>query len=219
MTNILNKYWKRANLAACILAIVPYIRFIGVNGSLAKNKINRKSDIDFLIFTKQSRIWTCRFFCIILLKTFGLKTSKNKNSCLICLNRFQSENNLEILPHEYYTAYNYSSTIPIFDIDNLYKQFLKQNQWMRKFIKFPKITAKIVKINSFVNYIRIFLEWVLNSQIGSWFEKKVKLYQIKKIINNPLIASQKGVVIVNSDMVCFHPKSKGKINIYSIEKM
>lgn len=218
MKNIIKKYWQKANFAASILSIVPYIRFIGVNGSLAKNKINRKSDIDFLIFTKNSRIWTCRFFCIILLKLFGLKTGKNRSKYLICLNRFQCESYLEIIPHEYYTAYNYSSTTPIFDINNLFYKFKKENKWMIRYVKFPEISAQKIKCNLFTHKTRIFFEWILNSSVGNWFEKKLKTYQVSKIIKNPLITPGEGVIIVNDNMVCFHPKSKGKKIIYSIKK-
>ncbi len=40
-----------------------------------------------------------------------------------------------------------------------------------------------------------------------------KNYQFKKIKSSPLIQKDKGIVIVNDKMICFHPKSKSKLVI------
>ncbi len=216
LTKLEKKYWDKAQKAARFLQVVPFVRLIGVNGSLAQGKINARSDIDILIIAKSSRIWTCRFFSIILMKFAGLKTSKNRTAGQICLNRFITDKSLCIVPYDYYHARDHSSMVPIYD-KNLYYKYKLENRWMKQYIKWPKITKRLIKESKALKKCRNFLEWFLSGSLGNWLENLAKKYQIKKIKNNSLIIPNKGIIIANDKTVCFHPISKSKLVIREID--
>jgi hypothetical protein len=115
---------------------IPFIKFIGVTGSLSSYFYNKDEDIDLFIICEDNRVWLTRFFNVIILKILNVYVN-NKNPLIkICPNIYISESTLS-WPKEkrnFYTAHEIAMMQPIYDRDNFYLKFLVNNSWIRDFL-------------------------------------------------------------------------------------
>ena len=102
----------------------PFVRFVGISGSLSKGYADSKSDFDFFIVTAQNRLWICRTFLHLFKKMTFLLGQQNK----FCMNYFIDTNNLEIEEKNQYTAIELSSLIPVSGYD-IFKKIENVNKW------------------------------------------------------------------------------------------
>ena len=81
---------QRAQTYLSSLERVPVIQFIGLSGSLAMDSAKENDDIDLFIISADRRMWTARFFSIILAYIMGLKRRRGTRSDKdkVCLNLF-----------------------------------------------------------------------------------------------------------------------------------
>ena len=203
--HLLEKRWERALRIAKFLQLAPFIRMIGVNGSMTKGKITENSDIDFLIVSKVCRIWTNRFFITFLTHITGKRRYGQKIAGRICLNRYHTDDFLEIFPHDEYHGKVFSKLFPVLDLENFYERYKKANSWMSSYgfqdNDFPK-----VKPSRFLGVIRKFFEWVLSGRFGDYVEKKLGKWQKKRILKDiRTIKAPKGRVRISDKELCFHP--------------
>lgn len=206
MTNLEKKYWQIAQKASYFLQLSPFLKMVGINGSLARHCITKESDIDFIVISEKGRIWTCRFFVTAIITVLGLKRHGKKVAGRICLNRFITTESLVLFPYNEYHAKVYSLTVPTID-QNIYQKFVSENCWMTNYTDTKKINPMLVKKNIFFKFISKILELILNKNFGSIIEIFLKNYQIKKIKKHPLTINNKGLIIANDSMLCFHPTS------------
>lgn len=199
-------YWKRARRVAWLLQVVPFVRMIGVNGSLTTNDLKPISDIDFLIITKQGRIWTGRFLVTLLTHLTGQRRYGQKIAGRICLNRYQTDDFLDIQPHNEYHAKVFSSLVAIFDADFIYQKYIATNQWMQKFnCYFPAGDFKLVN-NFLLGSARAVGERILETKFGDWLEKKLRYYQKNRILKDTRYqAASPGRIRISEQELCFHP--------------
>ncbi|MBI2263390.1 nucleotidyltransferase domain-containing protein [Candidatus Berkelbacteria bacterium] len=203
-------YWRKARWVAWLLQIVPYIRLIGVNGSLTTNELKPASDIDFLIITKPGRIFTCRFLVTLLVHFTGQRRYGQKVAGRICLNRYQASSFLDIQPHNEYHAKVFSSLVPIFDADSVYQKYVVVNQWMKKFnFRFPARNFKLVN-NFLLGSVRGAGEMILDVSIGDWLENKLRYYQKNRILRDARYqTAPPGKIRISDKELCFHPLKGG----------
>lgn len=195
-------YLNRAKRAAFYLQFAPFVRAVFLTGSLARGEAGRDSDIDFFIVTKKGRIWTCRFLVTVIIEMMGIRRTDEKISGRICLNRYQSEDYLEIEPHNSYHQNDYSQIMPLVDEDDdIYTRYKKANGWIKNFKnhqknyikKWPKSVAKIS-------------EKILSGKFGDFLEKKSKKYQKNRIFADPrTAASPPGKIRATDKVLAFHP--------------
>jgi predicted nucleotidyltransferase len=206
MKNFQKIYLRRAKIVAWLLQSAPFIRMVGLNGSLATGKAKEYSDIDFLIITKKDRIWTNRAFVTFMTHLTGLRRYSNKISGRICLNRYQTEDFVEIFPHNEYHARCFAFLVPLVDIDNTYNRYVKKNQWMRSLGYPVKISKNNFEENIILKSIRHLFEKILKGKCGNWMEIKLKNFQKRKILSDPrTLESPKGRVRISDKELCFHP--------------
>lgn len=53
---------KVAQKKAKFIAKFPFVKAIGVSGSLSKGYYDNESDIDFFVITESNKLWLCRTF-------------------------------------------------------------------------------------------------------------------------------------------------------------
>lgn len=209
---IQNKYLRIARLSAFILQLTPFVRMIGLNGSLARNKASSDSDIDFLIITQPGHIWTCRFLSMALMFVSGLKRYKNRVAGRVCLNLYQTEDHLKLTCHNQYLATNYAHTLPLWQANGLFSKFMASNPWIEKYGE--SFYYKNYKSNLFERIlsavfllIRSVLEIILTVvSIGGWIEKLLKKYQINRIKKDPrTLKSKDGEIFITDCELRFHP--------------
>ena len=119
-----------------VLRTLPFIKFIGITGSLAMKNADFDSDIDLLIITKRNTLWTSRLLVFFLLKFKEIpvrryfdKEVKNK----LCLNMWLDETDLVWGDRNLFSAHEIAQVIPIFNKDKTYERFIFSNSWIFDF--------------------------------------------------------------------------------------
>src|SRR3989344_7552776 len=130
------KYLQKANIAANILRIIPWVKLVGISGGLAMGNVSKKDDIDLFIITEKNRIWLSRFFAIFILHIFRRKVSDSKRevSGKICLNLLLDTDNLVQKNQDIYTAHEVLQMKVCWERDDIYHKFLSSNEWVFKFL-------------------------------------------------------------------------------------
>lgn len=184
--------WKKAQKAARWLEIIPFIRFVGVTNSLSLDNSNQNSDIDFFIITKKNRLWITRIITVLLLDILRLNKNKKIISNRICLGFFIDESYLNLIKlldsnDDFYFTYWIANINPILD-KKIYYQFIKKNdQILKNLPNYDIKSAKYVlrhhqlKRNSFLDNTAKFFEFLLNKKIGDFLEKKLYIFQKRRI--------------------------------------
>lgn len=163
----------KAKERAAFIAKFPYVRAVGVSGSLSKGYYDNDSDIDFFVITTPSKLWITRTFLMLYKKIFLLNSRK-----YFCINYFMSQNSLEIEEKNRFTATEIKTLIP-FQGKTILTEFYKKNEWVSD--TFWNMNPTLdgipeVKKNIFVHCI----ESVLNTRFGDWMDNTFKKITIKK---------------------------------------
>lgn len=109
-----------------IIAKFPFVRFVGISGSLSKGYADEKTDFDFFIITSKNRLWIARTFLHLFKKiTFLFNREK-----YFCMNYFIDETQMEIEDKNIFVQFELATLLPVYN-QNLYLQFIEQNQWVR----------------------------------------------------------------------------------------
>jgi len=120
------------------LKLIPWLRMIGLSGTLAMENSDANDDIDFLIIASSGRLWLTRFFLILLLELFGTRRkpgqlgAKNK----ICPNIFLDEETLEIPKNQrnLFTAHEICQIKVLWEKKGMFEKFLNENCWVENFL-------------------------------------------------------------------------------------
>jgi len=123
---------KKNKYAFKILEKLPWVKFMGITGSVAAYNADEDADIDIFVITQHNRVWLTRgFFTIILKIILGNYVSKG-----IDPNIFIDENKLE-WPKDrqnLYTANEIIRMYPIVSKENIYFKFISKNSWVRNYL-------------------------------------------------------------------------------------
>lgn len=131
---ISEKKLEKARKAAKILSLIPFIKMVGVTGSLAMKNADKFDDLDMLIITKQGTLWTTRLLSYLLLKMFNLnvrKPGKSNQNDELCLNMWLDEIDLVWSKRErnIYSAHEILQITPLINKEKSYEKFVASNKW------------------------------------------------------------------------------------------
>ena len=201
MTDLDQKFIKKAERWARWCGRLPGVRAIFLSGSVAEGRATENSDIDFFIIAKHGQIWTARFFVFLFLKIANQLASEKKHAFRICPNHFITDNELEIREKDAYSAKLFSHNFPLYDPDRLFLNFVEKNAtWVRKFReKFPDVPppgfgTSHKKPGLFAKLI----------------ENILAAIQIIKIRHNPDYHLPGAKIILEENELRFHPDPKNK---------
>ncbi len=210
------KLLNRAMLAVKILSLAPFIRMVGLTGSLARGEANHNSDIDFIIIAKTDRIWTTRIFAIGLMMLTGLKRTNQKIAGQVCLNLFHTTEHLTIsyqdhLADKYWLAKDHTHLMPLLNSNHIFQDFVKANSWVNKYgQKFcyqnfqNSLIDKISLI--FLGAVRLILEFLYDLILNDWGENWFRQIQTDRINRDPRTKnSPKGAIFISDFELRFHP--------------
>lgn len=143
----------------------PYVRGIGISGSVSKNFADDSADIDYFIITKSNRLWISRTILCLFIK---IPLVKNRRR-YYCMNYFVDEASLTIEEKNIYTATELYTLIPVAGNGSLEK-FFKHNDWASIYLpnhKFPVIKKEI---NYPDPWVKRAIEYLFNNKIGNWLD-------------------------------------------------
>lgn len=209
-------FLRRAILSARLLRLVPFVRLIALNGSLVRGRENENSDIDFLIIAKAGRLYTARFFSIVVIAlTTWRRSDQDANPAgKICLNCFLNSIDPDISPKNPKSrrkvAESNKHLVTLVDRGGYEQKFLSRNKWMDRFAVdgedySNKLRKKLVPRGP-SKPINLF-EPILSGCIGDFIERKLMNYQIKRIKRGVRRGDE---TLATIDEVRLHPRKSNK---------
>jgi len=183
------KRWMRAVRVAALLQYLPFVRMVGLNGSMVTGTFRPESDIDFLVVAEIGHLYTCRLFVTGFVTLCGLRHRPGHEVGTICLNRYITTGSLDIAEHSAYYARGFHNLIPLTDA-GVYKDYIQANQWMADFGYPLQVHTPVREGRSVVQRIFEGVCWLAPGLEG-WLAR----YQQRRILSSPH-AQQVGVKIV-----------------------
>lgn len=144
---------------AALIANFPFVRGVFISGSLSKNYMTPKSDIDFFIITEPGRLWLCRAFLTLFKKIFLLNSYRN-----FCINYFVDTNSLALPDNNIFTANEIASLLPMYNY-NMYLNFMQLNNWYKNYYPNILLRAEQFVIKPFL--VKKLAEAIFNNNFGN----------------------------------------------------
>jgi hypothetical protein len=126
----------KAHKIGKLIAKFPFVKFVGISGSLSKGHANQQTDFDFFIITASNTLWICRTILHLFKKTTFLFRKQH----WFCMNYFIDENHLTLEEKNMFTQVELSTLIPLNNY-SLYTYLLLKNDLPN----ISKIESKISK--------------------------------------------------------------------------
>lgn len=169
--------WPLAVSYARWLACLPFIRMVAVTGALAvHNAASPTDDLDYLIVTTPDRVWTARAFAVLLVRLARFRHAQ------VCPNYVLAETALVQQRQDLFIAHEITQMVPLYGLD-LYIQFRQQNNWVETHLPNAQGAFRSeneVKPGVLWHSIKRLMEWVLISDVGTWFENWEKQRKLKR---------------------------------------
>jgi hypothetical protein len=115
---------QRAAHYGRILGRLPFIRMVGLTGSLAVANCDDAADLDYMLVAAHGRVWTARAFALL----FGRATAIFGHT--LCPNLIISEQVLEWPQRDLYSARELCQMVPIFG-GEVYSRLRQANAWIK----------------------------------------------------------------------------------------
>ncbi len=132
------KKFKIAKRVANWLKFIPTIKMVAITGALAMNNAHQDDDIDLLIVSQKNRLWLTRLMTVLLTEIIACRRhpADREFKDKICLNMFLDEAHLAVPKKEQdlFLAHEVCQLKPIWEKDGIYQKFIKENQWVRRFL-------------------------------------------------------------------------------------
>lgn len=166
--------WQSAEHYARWIARLPFVRMVAVTGSLAANNPLADADIDYLIVTRDDRLWLCRLFVL------GVVRWAARRGIELCPNYFLAERALALAERDVYTARELAQMRPLFGRE-VYCQMVSANAWVAHFL--PNCWSlrgeqAVVEVGGFRP--KRWLESGLSGKIGQWLERWEQQRKLKR---------------------------------------
>lgn len=119
------------------LRYFPFVKFVGLSGSLSKGFASQVADIDLFIITQKDRLWICRTLLHLFKKLTFLKGSQH----WYCMNYFIDETAMKIEEQNYFTAIELSTLKPLIDASDYYYKLMNCNiEWIKN--ELPNVSVQ-----------------------------------------------------------------------------
>jgi len=142
----------------------PFVRAIGISGSLSKNFADEKADVDFFIITKANRLWMARS----IMHLFKKITFLTGHQHYFCMNYYIDEDALLIKEQNIFTAVEVATLIPVAGKDVL-ENFFITNSWGDQFFPGKQIQLPVHKEPA--TWIKKAIECLFDSRLGDHLDK------------------------------------------------
>ena len=173
--------WLAAARYGRLIASLPFVRMVAVTGSLAVNNVDEQkgADIDYLIVTRNGRVWLSRAFIIALVRLAA------RRGYALCPNYILSENALIFPDQNLYTAHELLQMTPLYGLD-VYQEIRRLNSWAAQFIP-NAVNAPLTRPNLPPPYpiIQTMMELPWRTPAGRWLDNWEMERKIRKFSRHP----------------------------------
>jgi hypothetical protein len=139
----------------------PYVRGIGISGSLSKHYADENADIDYFIITRSNRLWIARTLMHLFKKWSFIRGRQH----WYCMNYFIDEEALEIEEKNIFTATELITLLPACGNGGLVR-FFDANNWVTSYLPHYKHRTSMVPPNPPAGFWKRTLESLLNGRTG-----------------------------------------------------
>jgi hypothetical protein len=158
---------------------------------------------------KQGKIWTGRTLATLFLHIIRKRRHGDKIANRVCLNFFVTDNSLEIITKDLFSASEYMFLFPLYGWDT-YERFQIKNQWIKS-MKPAYALTEIPPLRMFSDSlisktVRIIGEHIL---MANWIESWLKKMEKKRIMKNPKTHQEGSMVYAGDDALIFLPSPHG----------
>lgn len=189
---------------ARLLSGIPFIRLVGLNGSLVTGSMSRDSDIDFYLAVAPGRLYTGRLLATLAVHLTGWRRYGSRVRGRVCLNRFATTEALDITPHNDYHARVFSGLEPLWAHEGVYERYQTANQWMTVFGYEVSCARRSMRRGWWRGAMQRVGEWLLGGWLGDWFEARQRQWQQARIKKDPRTAELGSRVFIRENELCFH---------------
>ena len=179
-----DKKWMIFLRRAWLFRYVPFVEFVLAAGSMATGAVNLNSDFDVIIAVREGRIFTARFFAVLLFGLFGWRRRRISHAesarDKICLNHFITRSSFRLAP-PYTDSWRalYRSLVPLYGRRECIAEFFHANaDWMGGERIVGHDLRYRARTHSFFARSLVFL---LSGFIGNYIERVLRAMQIRKI--------------------------------------
>lgn len=206
-----DKKWKIFLKSAKKFKFIPFVDFVFASGSMVLGNVREASDFDVLVGCRYGRIFTARFFCILL---FGILNERRKKLShddeaknKICFNHFITAKSLRLSgPHHIYWRELYRSLVPIYGDSGHIEKFWEANDWTNGHSRLIGDTRRY----SGKAVLGQVLEFILAGLVGDILESFLRKIQLRRIKKSLLIESGgfEPRIKYTDEELEFHPDQK-----------
>ena len=128
---------EEINFVKKYLSKIPFIKFVGVSGSLASYNFEESTDdIDLFIVCEEGRVWISRFFTVLIFKLLNVYVNDANSNYKICPNFYISTKSMNWKQEKrnIYVAHEIAMLQPLINKENYYFKFLSANKWVKEFL-------------------------------------------------------------------------------------
>jgi hypothetical protein len=146
----------------------PFVRGIGISGSLSKNFADEKADIDYFVITHPNRLWIART-AMHLYKKWSYLTGRQD---WFCMNYFIDEEALEIREKNIFTAMELITLLPISGNGSL-TAFFDANDWVSEWLPQYRNRTRTTQGQWHSSRLKSCMEWLLDNKFGDWVDDRL----------------------------------------------
>lgn len=170
-------YTDQAQKALSWIDIFPFVRYMGISGSLSMKNTSSSGDIDLFVITSKNTVWITRFVLLLYKKIFSLLNPEIGQK--FCFNLFFSEKGLQIPPkkHTEYSGHELLQLKHIVSKNQTYELLLTQNSWIKQI--FPNMSLPGKQLSTYK-------EPIILSKILTYIDKLFRRIQILWLQRNKI---------------------------------
>lgn len=142
----------------------PFVRGIGISGSLSKNFADKDTDIDFFIITRTNRLWIAR----TLMHLFKKLTFITGHQHWYCMNYYIDEEAMLIEEQNIFTATEMVTLLPVCGNGTM-DRFYDRNNWTENYFPNQPIRKQSM-LMSRSGLVKRSVEWLLDNKVGNAFD-------------------------------------------------
>lgn len=165
------------------LGNLPWVQYLGFSGSASMLNAKEEDDLDLFVITKANRLWTARFFLILITSVLGKRRYRlaKKVKDKFCLNLFFSEQNLKTPKRKQteYVAHEVLQLKTIVNKNQTYERLLKANPWIFKLFPQAKKNTRVYPVIS-----AHITPGVIERMLGKWQRFIISKHQTTELITD-----------------------------------
>ena len=219
----MDEYLKEVKRLKSTFQSIPFVEQIFLCNSISFNALDKNSDIDVFIIAEPWRIWTVKFWSMILFTLKWAKRIWKRSRKKICLSFFITSDSQNLYPIslptlDIYLAYRIAHLVLIYQPDEkVNKSFFENNKrvkWILPNYQEKQTISLWIKPFTWNTKFKDIMETLWDWFLWNIFERIVKhiqkaIIRIKRI-RNPVWNKD---VIVSDSMLRFHQDIREKVSL------